>query len=103
MTEGQDNHSTTTSTAPAEFVRYLNVRSAYGASFAPGGHHITFLTDITGVAEVWRVPITPGDGETRPAWPAQLTFGGERIAGASYSPVDDRLIVGGDIGGNERT
>ncbi len=103
MTEGQDNHSTTRPTAPAEFVRYLNVRSAYGASFAPGGHHITFLTDITGVAEVWRVPITPGDSETRPAWPEQLTFGGERIAGASYSPVDDRLIVGGDIGGNERT
>ncbi|HEV8190910.1 MAG TPA: S9 family peptidase [Ktedonobacterales bacterium] len=103
MTTGQGSHTITTPAAPSEFVRYLNVRSAYGASFAPDGHHITFLTDITGVAEVWRVPITPGGSDTSPAWPEQLTFSGERIAGASYSPVDDRLIVGGDIGGNERT
>jgi dipeptidyl aminopeptidase/acylaminoacyl peptidase len=108
MTEGQGNRATITTTTmdtPAEFVRYLNVRSAYGASFAPDGRRITFLTDITGVAEVWRVhvPITPEGSEATPAWPEQLTFGGERIIGASYSPVADRLIVGGDIGGNERT
>jgi dipeptidyl aminopeptidase/acylaminoacyl peptidase len=104
MTAGEGNQATTTATAPAtppEFARYLNVRSAYGASFAPDGRHITFLTDITGVAEAWRVPITPAASEA--AWPEQLTFGGERIAGAAYSPVADRLIVGGDIGGNERT
>ncbi len=100
MTTGQSEQAPAT---PFEFVRYLNVRSAYGASFAPDGRHLTFLTDITGVAEVWRVPITPEGGATTPAWPEQLTFGGERIAGASYSPVDDRLIVGGDTGGNERT
>ena len=39
------------------FERYLNVRSAFGASFAPGGTSLSFLTDITGVAEVWSVPI----------------------------------------------
>ena len=54
MTAGQDNPAPTTptATASAEFVRYLNVRSAYGASFAPDGQHISFLTDITGVASV---------------------------------------------------
>jgi dipeptidyl aminopeptidase/acylaminoacyl peptidase len=89
------------STAP-DFVRYLNVQLAYGVSFAPNGRHMTFLTDITGVDEVWRLSLETGDGEEHtPAWPQQLTFGGERIVGASYSPVDDQLIVGGDVGGNE--
>src|SRR5215469_5637838 len=101
MTAGQQNRQTS---APApDFVRYLNVQTAHGVSFAPDGQHITFLTDITGVNEVWRTAVGPGGGEGAPAWPRQLTFGGERIVGASYSPVDDQLIVGGDTGGNERT
>ena len=83
------------------FERYLNVRTAYGASFSPDGRHLSFLTDITGVAEVWSVPVDIG-AET-PAWPAQLTFRGERVAGASYSPTADTLLVTADIGGNERT
>jgi dipeptidyl aminopeptidase/acylaminoacyl peptidase len=98
-----DSTAAAAAATPAEFVRYLNVRSAYGASFAPNGQSITFLTDITGVAEVWRVPVSSGGSEAAPPWPEQLTFGGERIAGASYSPVANRLIVGGDVGGNERT
>ncbi|MGO8951269.1 MAG: alpha/beta fold hydrolase [Ktedonobacterales bacterium] len=101
MGAGQTNRTQTRPAMPFEFVRYLNVQSAYGASFAPDGHHISFLTDITGVAEVWRMTLAPVGGEA--AWPQQLTFGGERIVGASYSPVDDQLIVGGDVGGNERT
>jgi dipeptidyl aminopeptidase/acylaminoacyl peptidase len=94
-------------TAP-DFVRYLNVRSASGASFAPDGRRLTFLTDITGVAEVWSVAATPPEAPEAPEapalpWPEQLTFGGERILGAAFSPVAQRLIVGGDSGGNERT
>lgn len=102
MTTGQENRQTPTP-AP-DFVRYLNVQSTYGISFAPDGQHLTFLTDITDVSEVWRLSLAAGDGEKHiPAWPQQLTFGGERIVGASYSPVDDQLIVGGDTGGNELT
>ena len=94
---------------PPDFVRYLNVRSASGVSFSPDGRRLTFLTDITGVAEVWGIAVAPaaaGDGQEsqRPLpWPEQLTFGGERIAGASYSPVENQLIISGDVGGNERT
>ncbi len=83
------------------FESYLNMRSASGASFSPDGRYLTFLTDITGVAEVWRIPI---DMQAEvPAWPEQLTFRGERVSGARYSPVADRLLVTGDVGGNERT
>src|SRR5690348_11854934 len=112
MTAARDDQMETKTTANAphdlpDFVRYLNVRTASGVSFSPDGRHLTFLTDITGVAEVWSIAVASaasGDNKERPLpWPEQLTFGGERIAGASYSPVDDQLIISGDIGGNERT
>src|ERR1700720_2983308 len=83
------------------FDRYLNVRSAYGASFSPDGRQLSFLTDITGVAEVWSVSV--GIHSTAPAWPEQLTFRGERVASATFSPTDDTVLVTADRGGHERT
>jgi dipeptidyl aminopeptidase/acylaminoacyl peptidase len=78
-----------------DFSRYLKVRSAYGASWSPDGRRIAFLTDITGVAQVWRVPAGGG-------WPDQLTFYDEPVSGVSYSPVDERFVFSMDAGGNER-
>lgn len=83
------------------FERYLNVRTANGASFSPDGKHISFLTDITGVVEVWSVPVEMSAAV--PAWPEQLTFGGERVVSATFSPTGDMLLVSDDVGGNERT
>ncbi len=82
------------------FERYLNVRAARGASFSPDGRTISFLTDITGVPEVWTLPVTPH--AATPAWPAQLTFRSDRAMGATYSPTADQILVGGDRGGDER-
>jgi dipeptidyl aminopeptidase/acylaminoacyl peptidase len=81
------------------FERYLNIRSAFSPSFSSDGKRLSFLTNITGVAEVWSIPIDVH--ATTPAWPDQLTFRGERVAGASYSPVADELLVSADVGGNE--
>ena len=83
------------------FERYLNVRSASGASFSPDGSQLSFLTDITGVAEVWIVPVDMH--ATTPAWPEKLTFRGERVASATFSPAEDIMLVTADRGGNERT
>jgi dipeptidyl aminopeptidase/acylaminoacyl peptidase len=83
------------------FERYLNIRSAYAPGFSPDGKRLSFLTDITGVAEVWSIPIDIH--AAIPAWPDQLTFLGERVTGASYSPTADVLLVSADVGGNERT
>ncbi len=81
------------------FERYLNVRNAYGPSFSPDGEQISFLTDISGVAEVWSVPV---DLEaSSPAWPEQLTFRGERVSGVLYSPVEPVMLVAADTGGSE--
>jgi dipeptidyl aminopeptidase/acylaminoacyl peptidase len=75
--------------------RYLNVRSAYGASFGPEGERLSFLMDTTGVPQVWTVD-APG------AWPEQRTFYDERVTFASWSPARDELVFGMDEGGNER-
>jgi dipeptidyl aminopeptidase/acylaminoacyl peptidase len=83
------------------FERYLNVGAAYGASFSPDGQQLTFLTDITGVAEVWSVPADLN--ASAPAWPQQLTFQGDRVAGAVFSPTENVLLAICDVGGNERT
>ncbi len=91
--------------AQYSFERYLNVRAAYGASFSPDGQMLSFLTDITGVAEVWRVPVIAQvtAQAAHPFWASQLTFRGERIASATFSPKANTLLVTGDVGGNELT
>lgn len=83
------------------FTPYLNVRSASGPNWAPDGASLAFLTDISGVSEAWRVRV--GSGVAEPVWPDQLTFGGERVSAAVFSPTDERLILASDIGGSELT
>ncbi len=87
--------------AAYSFERYLNVRSAYGASFTPDGTHLSFLSDITGVAEVWSVPVDIH--ASTPAWPAQLTFRNERVSAIEYSPASDVMLLLADSGGSELT
>ena len=81
-----------------EFARYLNVRGAWGASWSPDGLKVSFLTEITGVPQVWEV----ASRAQGPSWPEQLTFYEERISGALYSPAENRLLFVMDAGGNER-
>ncbi|MBA4116017.1 MAG: S9 family peptidase [Rubrobacter sp.] len=83
---------------PYEFARYLKIRAAYGATWSPDGSRVAFLTDITGVPQAWEVASGAGGG-----WPEQLTFHDERVSGIRYSPTEDRLLYGMDVGGNERT
>ena len=83
------------------FERYLNVRMAYGASFSPDASQLSFLTDITGVAEVWSVPVDTHS--TSSAWPTQITFRGNRCMSATFAPKSNTLLITGDVGGNERT
>jgi len=75
--------------------RYLNVRSAYGASLGPNDE-LAFLLDTTGVPQVWTLD-SPG------AWPEQRTFADERVTFVSFSPARPEFVFGMDEGGNERT
>jgi dipeptidyl aminopeptidase/acylaminoacyl peptidase len=80
-----------------EFSRYLKIRGAWGPSWSPDGLRVSFLTEITGVPQVWEV------ASEAASWPEQLTFYEERISGALYSPTENRLLFGMDAGGNERS
>jgi dipeptidyl aminopeptidase/acylaminoacyl peptidase len=76
--------------------RYLNIRAASGPSFSPDGRFVSFLTNTTGLAQLWQVPVAGG-------WPTQLTFTGDSVRGGWYSPTRPELIFAMDRGGNERT
>ncbi len=76
------------------FERFLNVRSAGGASASRGGGRVSFLTDISGTAQLWTVDRPMG-------WPEQLTFYEDRLLFAAHSPTADRIAFGQDSGGNE--
>ena len=74
--------------------RYLNVRSAFGASFRADGT-LSFRMDTTGTPQVWTVPEAG-------AWPTQRTFYDERVTFASPSPERAETVFGMDDGGDER-
>jgi dipeptidyl aminopeptidase/acylaminoacyl peptidase len=83
---------------PARFSidRFLNIRSATGPTFSPDGRFVAFLTNITGVMQLWQVPVEGG-------WPTQLTFTNETVRGAHYNPIRHEILYSMDTGGNERT
>ena len=62
------------------FQNYLSVRSAYSPTFDASGSRVAFLTDITGIPQVWSVELTGG-------WPHQLTFFDERVTSVEWAPV----------------
>lgn len=81
--------------------RYLNIQSAYAPDFTASGQHIVFISNITGVPELWQTQLMPG--VELPLWPEQLTFEGNRVMSArcSRAPGDRRLIIARDVGGSE--
>src|SRR5262249_34282977 len=76
--------------------RFLNIRSATGPTFSPDGRFVGFLTNITGVMQLWQAPVEGG-------WPTQLTFTNESVRSAHYSPIRHEIVYSMDTGGNERT
>ncbi len=80
---------------PYPIERYLNIRSAGSPSLSPDGRELVFTSAITGVGQVWRVPSSGG-------WPEQLSFYGDRVLGATYSPAGDWIAFSKDRGGDER-
>ncbi|MFP4629021.1 MAG: S9 family peptidase, partial [Halobacteriales archaeon] len=81
--------------ATYDIERYLNIRSAWGASLGPDGERLAFLLDTTGVPQVWTL-------DAPRAWPEQRTFYDERVTFVDWSPERDELAFGMDAGGNER-
>ncbi len=83
--------------------RYLNIRQAYGATWRANGKHVAFLTDITGLSQVWQVAVDDVNANAIP-WPDQLSFASDRVTEVAYSPApgDGRLLYVSDVGGSEQ-
>ncbi len=80
--------------------RYLNVRSALGPTFSADNRYVAFISNITGNFEAWRIPFSAENDAI--LWPDQLTFIGDRVMSAVYSPTNpDLLLYSADSGGDE--
>lgn len=76
--------------------RYLSVKSAYSPRFSPDGRTLAYLSDLTGVPQVWTIGLAAGSA------PQQITLEEERVGFVSYAPKSDRMAFGVDRGGSER-
>jgi len=75
--------------------RFLNVRAAQLPRFSPDGRSVAFVTDITGIQQLWQVPVDGG-------WPEQLTFSDDRVMLGLYAYHSPDVVFGMDSGGDER-
>ncbi|QQE78624.1 S9 family peptidase [Alicyclobacillus sp. SO9] len=75
--------------------RYMHIRSAYGPSFSHDGKRIYFLSNITGIPQVWKL-------DRNAPWPEQISFFPDRVMAMEPSPKSDSAIVMADVGGSER-
>ncbi len=74
--------------------KYLNIRSATNPVFSYDDEYIAFLTNITGVNQIWKIKSSGG-------WANQLTYFNDTVRFLSLSPSEDKIIFGMDNGGNE--
>ena len=81
--------------------RYLNVKIAAMPSISSDGRWLAFISDLTGVPQVWRAPL--GSTGSIVPMPEQLTFAEDRVLWLLCSPApgDQRLLFTRDRGGDE--
>ncbi len=82
-----------------EVRRYLTIKSASAPKFAPDGMSVAFLSDLTGIPQVWSVGLS---GEEKYSLQL-LSFEDERRVGSlCYARSRDLIAYTVDEGGNER-
>jgi dipeptidyl aminopeptidase/acylaminoacyl peptidase len=80
---------------PADPRPYLSVRGQVLPALSPDGSRLAHLDAVTGFAQVWIVDRPMGR-------PAQATHFADRATFAAWHPDGARLLVAGDVGGDER-
>jgi dipeptidyl aminopeptidase/acylaminoacyl peptidase len=76
--------------------RYLSIKSAYSPEFSPDGQRLAYLSDVTGVPQIWATGLSGAHA------PQQLTLEDERVGFLSFAPKSERIAFGIDSGGSER-
>jgi dipeptidyl aminopeptidase/acylaminoacyl peptidase len=78
-------------------MQYLNIQYARSGSFNPEGTEVIYVSNITGVPQIWRQSAFGG-------YQVQVTFDTNGVSGGWWSPSDVNLmVVSAAVGGNERT
>ena len=82
--------------------RYLNIHQAYAPALDSSGQWLYFLTNLSGLPQIWRLPLA--SEEAPHPWPEQMTLEADRVMDHWPSPAAPtaRLIYARDAGGNER-
>lgn len=75
---------------------YLHVRKASNPIYDTTGRKLTFITDYTGLPQVWELT------SNEQGWPSQATFTKERIIFINYITGTSLRIFGMDEGVNEK-
>jgi dipeptidyl aminopeptidase/acylaminoacyl peptidase len=70
----------------ASVARMARVGYAVGATFSPDGKSISFISNMSGVPQVWIMPAEGG-------YPRMVTNGDDPVQGAEWSPASDWLAV----------
>ncbi len=78
----------------ATITTYLTVPRAHGPTWSPSGTSLAFLSDQTGIDQVWLLPSLTSQ-------PQQLTSFTDRVGLVSWSPDGSHLLATVDSGGNE--
>jgi dipeptidyl aminopeptidase/acylaminoacyl peptidase len=76
--------------------RYLSIKAAYSPEFSPDGKRVAYLSDLTGVPQIWITGLPGGSA------PQQITLDDERIGFLSFASKSERIAFGIDRGGSER-
>jgi dipeptidyl aminopeptidase/acylaminoacyl peptidase len=79
--------------------RYLNIRSVSSPKFSPDGEQIAFISNITGLPQIWVVSSEPNAALNSLEL---FSVENERIGFIDFAFAEDMLIYGVDKGGNER-
>lgn len=75
---------------------FLEIKSSTNASFSPDGNQIAFLSNLSGVNQIYLISRNGGETE-------QLTDYKEPVSFAYFCPTKNEIIFGMAKGGNEKT
>jgi dipeptidyl aminopeptidase/acylaminoacyl peptidase len=82
-----DNVAAASSMGTDAFVeRLARVGRAYAPTFSPDGKHVALISDLSGLPQVWVVPVAGG-------WPRAVTVGSDPVGAVTWSPNGDWLAL----------
>lgn len=74
--------------------QYFAIRAIMGTSVSPDGKTIAYITNTTGIPNIWTIPLGGG-------WTSQITLEDNAISSLFYSPKKNEIVFSTDNMGDE--